>query len=393
MAGEISSANDDANNGVDCNNLSVDSDVYREFDLPVDGENKATMFKLFSFANPHLRTFHLSWISSFTCCISTFAAAPLVPIIRDSLNLEKGDVGNAGVASVSGSIFSWIVMGAVLDLLGPRIGCAFLMVISAPTVFCMASVESPGGYVAVRFMTGFSLATFVSCQYWMSTMFNRRIIGTVDDFATGWGNMGGGATQLLMPLLYEMIRKLGASPFSAGMLAAAFDVGARRWGMRGRLWNMWILQTAGGLFCISLGLSNSLALAIVAMILFSICAQAAGGATFSIVPFVSRCFIAGLIGVGGNFGSVLTQFLFFTSSDLSTANGLTYMGIMIFLPASKHVEKSTPEHYYASEWTEEEQREGLHEHTMMFAANARREHCGNFTFAITSRAIPSHAQS
>jgi MFS transporter, NNP family, nitrate/nitrite transporter len=99
------------------------------------------------------------------------------------------------------------------------------------------------------------------------------------------------------------------------------DLVAVRYGMRGRLWVLWIIQTLGGLFCMLLGLVDySLGATITAIILFSIFSQQACGAHFGVAPFISRRaygVVSGLIGAGGNVGGVVTQVIFFAGSQTS----------------------------------------------------------------------------
>jgi MFS family permease len=105
---------------------------------------------------------------------------------------------------VCGSVAARVAAGALVDHVGPRFSAALFSALAASAVFCTALIRSAGAFVACRLLTGFSLATFVPCQWWTSSMFNARIVGQANAVAAGWGNLGGGATLLLMPLLVEV---------------------------------------------------------------------------------------------------------------------------------------------------------------------------------------------
>lgn len=66
----------------------------------------------------------------------------LLPVIRESLYLTRHDVGNAGIAAVCGAIASRVMMGNMVDMYGPRYGFSFLLLLTAPAIFCMAIVTS-----------------------------------------------------------------------------------------------------------------------------------------------------------------------------------------------------------------------------------------------------------
>jgi MFS transporter, NNP family, nitrate/nitrite transporter len=50
----------------------------------------------------------------------------------------------------------------------------------------------------------------VITQYHTSVMFAPNVVGTANAAAAGWGNLGGGVTQIVMPLLYTALVSLGA---------------------------------------------------------------------------------------------------------------------------------------------------------------------------------------
>jgi NNP family nitrate/nitrite transporter-like MFS transporter len=84
-------------------------------------------------------------------------------------------------------------------------------------------------------------------------------------------------------------------------------------GMRGRLWLQTILLICEGVLIIIFAFTKTLAGAVVVMCIFSIFTQAAEGAIYGVVPYVSKLYtgaVAGLIGSGGNVGSMVYGFGF-----------------------------------------------------------------------------------
>ena len=175
----------------------------RVFAVPVDSEHKATYLKISNFANPHMHAFHAAWFGFFSTFFSTFAPAPLAPILKKSttLGLTRPQLQAGGIASVTSNIICRFLMGVVCDKMGPRKGLAFLLLITAPAILGMMFVQDAAGFIACRAVIGMSLASFVACQVWCTQMFSKSIVGVANATAGGWGNLGGGVTTLVMPFI------------------------------------------------------------------------------------------------------------------------------------------------------------------------------------------------
>ena len=81
---------------------------------------KATRLQPLNFSSVPMRTFHLAWGAFFVCFFAWFAVAPLMPLIRDELQLTKDQIANINIAAVCVTIFVRLIIGPMCDRYGAR---------------------------------------------------------------------------------------------------------------------------------------------------------------------------------------------------------------------------------------------------------------------------------
>lgn len=180
---------------------------------------RATHIRLFSFSTPQMRAFHLSWWAFFCCFFAWFAMAPLMAIIRREFQLTPAQVGDIIIASVAATIVSRLLVGWMCDRYGPRLAYTWLLALGSIPVMAIGLARDYHTYLLFRLAIGAVGASFVITQYHTSVMFAPRCVGTANATTAGWGNMGGGAAQLLMPLLFAACIGLGATEYWGWRLA------------------------------------------------------------------------------------------------------------------------------------------------------------------------------
>ena len=391
---------------------------------------------IFKTRGVQMRTFHITWLTFFFCFFGWFGVAPLMPLIREQLHLSKDQIGNIIIASVSATIVARLIIGKLCDTLGPRLSYTILLAAGSFPVMCIGLANSYESFLIFRFVIGIIGASFVITQFHTSMMFAPKIVGTANAVTGGWGNLGGGVTNLVMPLVaagfaglgfvsqadswrlamvvpgvillimaiiyYKYTQdtpagnfkyisrtagaskkgtfltalkdyrtwvlalayaacfgieitvdnvaatyftdKFGASMIMAGAMASIFggmnifaralggyvsDKVGESYGLRGKgllLGGLLLLEGIG----ISLfAQSQTLGMAILAMLLFALFLKMANGSTYGIVPFINKDAIgtvSGIVGAGGNLGAMLVGFLF-KSENLTYADAFHYIGI------------------------------------------------------------------
>ena len=170
----------------------------------MDVSGRATRIRLFDLKSPQMRAFHLSWFAFFLCFFAWFGIAPLMSVVRDEMNFSKAQVGWTIIGSVSITVFARLIIGWLCDRFGPRLTYAWLLVLGSLPVMALGLAWNFESFLILRVMIGVIGASFVITQYHTSVMFAPNCVGTANATTAGWGNMGGGVTQMAMPWVFAL---------------------------------------------------------------------------------------------------------------------------------------------------------------------------------------------
>ncbi|KAI8608934.1 major facilitator superfamily domain-containing protein, partial [Chytriomyces sp. MP71] len=182
---------------------------------------KAKGIRLWSLEAPHMRSFHLSWLGFFIAFTGWFAYAPLLKkTVGPNLGMTASDIANSDTANVSSTVIFRVITGILVDKLGASKVMGIILILGSIPLGLSALSTTATGIIVSRAFIGMLGSTFVPCQYWTTAFFSSNVVGTANAIAGGWGNMGGGFTNLVMPRVYNLFHFTFGLPIGTSWRAA-----------------------------------------------------------------------------------------------------------------------------------------------------------------------------
>ena len=208
---------------------------------------KAVRIRLFNFSTPQMRAFHMSWFAFFLCFFAWFGIAPLMKVVRDEMALTQSQIGWLVIGSVAITVVARLLIGWLCDRIGPRRAYTWLLVLGSLPVMGIGLAQDFQTFLVFRLLIGIIGAAFVITQYHTSVMFAPNVVGTANATTAGWGNLGGGVTQLAMPIVLGVLTVGAYVPFTdirfLPGLGLSDDVGWR------------VAMVLAGLMCAAVGVA------------------------------------------------------------------------------------------------------------------------------------------
>ena len=147
------------------------------------------------------RILHLTWFAFFLTFVVWFNFAPFSTTVATELGLTPPQVKTIALCNVALTVPARIIVGMVLDRLGPRITYSWLLIYAAIPCFGFALAQNFTQLVISRLALGIVGCGFVIGIRMVAEWFDEPEIGLAEGVYGGWGNFGSAAAAFTLPTL------------------------------------------------------------------------------------------------------------------------------------------------------------------------------------------------
>ncbi|AFY58603.1 nitrite extrusion protein, nitrite facilitator [Rivularia sp. PCC 7116] len=186
------------------------------------------MSGIFSFSGRY-RILHLTWFAFFLSFVVWFNFAPFATAIKTEFGLEPAQIRTIAICNVALTVPARIIIGMLLDRLGPRITYSCLLIYAAIPCITFALAQNFTQLVISRLALSIVGCGFVIGIRMVAEWFNSEEIGLAEGIYGGWGNFGSAASAFTLPTIATITAGLTASQLnwrlaiaSTGILAALY---------------------------------------------------------------------------------------------------------------------------------------------------------------------------
>ena len=157
--------------------------------------------ELLNIKDPKIKTLHITWFAFFLTFVVWFNHAPLLVFMKEAFNMSTQQVKALMILNVALTIPARIVIGMLVDKLGPRKVYSSLLVASSIICMLFAFSQTYEQLALFRFLMGFVGAGFVIGIRIVGEWFPHKSVGVAEGIYGGWGNFGSAAAAMSLPSL------------------------------------------------------------------------------------------------------------------------------------------------------------------------------------------------
>ncbi len=158
-------------------------------------------FNIFDFSKANIRILHYTWFAFFMTFVVWLGLGPIMPFIKEALDLTDQQAKVLLILNVAMTIPARIIVGMLVDKLGPRIMYTGILVSGGAISIAFAWSNSYEQLALLRFLSGFIGAGFVVGIRMIGEWFPAKQTGLAQGIYGGWGNFGAAGAAGTLPFI------------------------------------------------------------------------------------------------------------------------------------------------------------------------------------------------